>query len=153
VIDQRSDIYSAAALLYELVTGEKAFPDGPLRPRPRPASAVEPSLPVALDPVLSRALSFEAADRYETAAGFAKALRLTIHPREVAASETIATWLQQTPWETDAATASSVSVSATEAPRSASGSSEIATVIEDRNQQTAATVLVGRRTRDDDSRS
>lgn len=55
LVDLRADLYSATASLYELLTGARAFPEGPFGgPVPAPASHVRPDLPVALDAVFAR---------------------------------------------------------------------------------------------------
>ncbi len=57
-IDQRSDLYSAAVVFYELLTGEPAHPDGP-SPEPAKRASGLADLPRSLDAVLERAMQFE----------------------------------------------------------------------------------------------
>jgi serine/threonine-protein kinase len=82
VADPRSDVYGAAVLLYEMLTGRVPFEgDNEVAiawqhiheepPRPR---AVEPSVPQALEEVVLRALAKDPDDRFQTAAEFATAL-------------------------------------------------------------------------------
>jgi serine/threonine protein kinase len=80
--DQRSDIYSAGAVLYEMATGSLAFPQRNLvqlvdaihSGEIVPPSIVNPGVPLALERVITTALNNDAAARYQTAAGLAAAL-------------------------------------------------------------------------------
>jgi serine/threonine-protein kinase len=84
-LDARSDIYSLAVILYEVLTGKLPFdakspmeyiqkhvmePIIPLSSR-----APEAGFPAELDVILNKALSKEPGGRYQTAAEFAEALR------------------------------------------------------------------------------
>jgi eukaryotic-like serine/threonine-protein kinase len=79
--DERSDIYSAAVIVYEVLTGKRPF-DGagaPLMKKiieemPPPPSRLEPRLPREIDAVLMKALAKDPADRYRNARQFAGAL-------------------------------------------------------------------------------
>ncbi|MCZ7566737.1 MAG: protein kinase [Burkholderiales bacterium] len=81
VADERSDIYSAAVIVYEVLTGRRPF-DGQgaplmkkiLEDMPPPPSSLEPRLPREIDAVLIRALAKEPAQRYPNARQFAAAL-------------------------------------------------------------------------------
>ena len=73
-LDHRSDIFSVGAVLYELLTGKKAFPPGEsildLLNRiqfedPRPARDYAPALPPALDGILTQALAKNRDARYQ----------------------------------------------------------------------------------------
>ena len=84
--DGRSDLYSLACVLYEAMAGMQAFV-GPnaqavLAQRlvhvPRSVRVYRPAVPVDVDNVLSRALAISPADRYQTGAEFAGALRKAI---------------------------------------------------------------------------
>ena len=82
-VDERSDIYSAGIVIYELLTGRGPFdrPDAvgralatlQEREGPRP-DAVNPAVPAALAAVVSRALAREPSDRYQTALEWREAL-------------------------------------------------------------------------------
>ncbi len=82
VADERTDIYAAGVLAYEVLCGKRPF-DGEgghllkqiLQDPPPPISGVEARLPVALDAVLARALAKQPAERYASAREFLEALR------------------------------------------------------------------------------
>jgi serine/threonine-protein kinase len=81
-VDARSDVYSLAIVLYEMLAGEPPF-TGPTAqaviakrfagPAPRVRTA-RPSVPESVDQAVARALEPTPADRFATAADFAKAL-------------------------------------------------------------------------------
>lgn len=81
-IDGRSDLYSIAVVLYEMLTGRPLVRDGSaldvltdvVQRVPDPICARNPHLPRSLDPVLARALAKDPADRY----GSARELRLAL---------------------------------------------------------------------------
>jgi serine/threonine-protein kinase len=79
----RSDVYSTAVVLYQLISGENPFrgKDTPdivrkvLQVMPPPLAAAREDVPDDLDEVLARAMAKKAADRYATARAFAESLR------------------------------------------------------------------------------
>ena len=82
-IDERSDEYSLACVLYECLTGGPPFTgrntasiitQAITAPRPHPRVANR-DLPVRLDDAVVKAMALEPADRYATVAAFASALR------------------------------------------------------------------------------
>ena len=81
-VDGRSDQFSLAVTLYELLTGEKAFPGDSLttvlyrimQEDPIPLRRVNPSFPEAVDQVLKKAMSKNPGDRYPRAADFGRDL-------------------------------------------------------------------------------
>ncbi|MET3719412.1 MULTISPECIES: Stk1 family PASTA domain-containing Ser/Thr kinase [unclassified Arthrobacter] len=82
-VDARSDLYSAACLLYEMLTGRPPFVgDSPVsvayqhvREIPGAASSLNPEVSPALDSVLAKALQKNRDDRFQDAAAFRSALR------------------------------------------------------------------------------
>lgn len=82
-VDARSDLYSAACLLYEMLAGRPPFiGESPVsvayqhvREIPEPASTFNPEVSEALDSVLAKALQKNRADRFQDAAAFMRALR------------------------------------------------------------------------------
>ena len=92
--DRRADLYAAAVVLFELLTGLRPF-DGRgaselmyqvLNEPPRRATLLNPRLPLELDAVLERALAKAPDDRFQDAGTFVAALEdLKLVEREVAA--------------------------------------------------------------------
>ncbi len=83
-IDGRSDLYSLACVLYEMLTGQPPF-TGPtvesvvrqhMVEQPRPVSQLRPAVPAVIADVLTRALAKNPADRFSPAAHFAAALAI-----------------------------------------------------------------------------
>ncbi|NNG39842.1 Stk1 family PASTA domain-containing Ser/Thr kinase [Flexivirga sp. ID2601S] len=81
--DERSDVYSAGLLLFEMLTGEKAFPgDSPIHvayqhvhgTMPAPSDAV-PSVPPSVDALVARATARNPDDRPANAGDFLRELR------------------------------------------------------------------------------
>ncbi len=82
-VDARTDIYALGAVMYELLTGRKAF-DGDtleqihtavLSNHPAPIHDLCPEVPPALSAIAARAMARDAAERYASAADMAHALR------------------------------------------------------------------------------
>jgi eukaryotic-like serine/threonine-protein kinase len=73
--DARSDVYGLGAVLYEMVTGNKAFMgDTPaevagnaLHSRPARPSSINPNVPASFEGILSKALARDPDARYQTA--------------------------------------------------------------------------------------
>ena len=74
-LDERSDLFSFGAVLYEMVTGARPFPgetsalifDAIFNRDPIPPSAVNPLVPPALDELILRALAKDRESRYQHA--------------------------------------------------------------------------------------
>ena len=93
-IDGRADIYSLGCVLYEMLTGEVAYPkDGDIaklwahisNPPPQP-SATRPDLVPAFDAVVAKATAKDPDDRYATAGEMATAAREAIALQQQAPS-------------------------------------------------------------------
>ncbi len=75
-VDGRSDIFSLGALLYEMVTGTRAFEgksqlsvtSAILEKEPAPISSIKPTTPLALDHVIRKCLAKDVEDRWQSAA-------------------------------------------------------------------------------------
>jgi len=83
-VDGRSDLYSLACVLYEMLAGLPPF-SGPtvesvtrqhLVVEPRPVTSIRPAVPADVAAALQRALSKNPADRFNPVGQFADALRL-----------------------------------------------------------------------------
>ncbi|MDQ3698996.1 MAG: serine/threonine-protein kinase [Gemmatimonadota bacterium] len=81
-LDSRSDIYSLACVVYEMLAGEPPF--GGDSPRatmakhvsvaPRPVRAIRPEVPAAVDAAIARALAKDPVQRFPSVAAFIAAL-------------------------------------------------------------------------------
>jgi serine/threonine-protein kinase len=88
-VDARSDLWSVAALVYRIVTGDLPFGSGTLQEMsvrivtldPKPPSEIVPGLPRAFDAWIAKGLAKSADDRFQTAQELSDALM------EVAGSE------------------------------------------------------------------
>jgi tRNA A-37 threonylcarbamoyl transferase component Bud32 len=104
-LDTRSDLFSAAVVMYELFTGEKLFRGRDVdtmvesvraMPIP-PASSRRPSLPPALDEVLAKALERDPARRYQQASELLRAFLEVSYSHTVVATamdvaDTVGRW-------------------------------------------------------------
>ncbi|HKU60497.1 MAG TPA: protein kinase [Gemmatimonadales bacterium] len=95
LLDARSDVYSLAAVLYEMLAGEPPV-TGPsaqamiaklMTERPVHLRVVRPAIPEAVDAAVARALDKTPADRFASAGDFARALE----DRTVTGSSTVPT--------------------------------------------------------------
>ena len=95
-VDHRSDIFSIGAVLYEMATGNKAFPgDTPSRiaaaivsGTPPPADARNPTL-AAVEPILHKTLEKAPENRYQNAADLLSDLRRLRRRVETSAGDTV----------------------------------------------------------------
>jgi tetratricopeptide (TPR) repeat protein len=82
-LDERTDLFSFGAVLYEMATGQRAFPgatpavvyDAVLNRAPLAPSELNPELPAELESVILRALEKDRAARYQTSSELAADLR------------------------------------------------------------------------------
>jgi tRNA A-37 threonylcarbamoyl transferase component Bud32 len=81
-VDERSDIFSAGVILYELLTGDKPFTGSVttvmqkvLRQEPVDPSVLNPTLSSAWDVVIKRAMAKKPDERYRTARQFAETMK------------------------------------------------------------------------------
>ncbi len=88
MLDARSDVYSLAAVLYEMLAGEPPV-TGPtaqamiaklMTERPTHLRVVRPSVPEAVDAAVARALDKTPADRFPSAGDFARAIEVKPAP-------------------------------------------------------------------------
>jgi Protein kinase domain len=89
-VDCRADIYSLGCVLYEMLTGDVAYPKDTdvaklwahvADPPPRP-SGLRPDLVPAFDEVVARATAKDPEDRYSTAGDLATAVRRAVAEQE-----------------------------------------------------------------------
>ena len=81
-VDERSDLYSVGASLYQMVTRKRMFGatsqfslmEAQVKETPRPPIEVQPALPKAVSDVIMMALSKDPAQRFQTADAFRNAL-------------------------------------------------------------------------------
>src|SRR6266568_772509 len=81
-VDARSDIFSFGSVLYEMVTGRRAFAGGSklsslsavLHTDPQPASLAAPDIPLELDRIIARCLKKDPARRWQSMADVKVAL-------------------------------------------------------------------------------
>ena len=92
-LDRRSDLFSLGAILYELLSGEKAFPgNNPtailykiLHTDPIPLRTLTPSLDPALDRIVQKALAKDPFRRYQTCRELQRDVKAFSQPRPAAA--------------------------------------------------------------------
>ena len=88
-LDERTDLWAAGAVLYELATGRRAFPQRSVealehaivRGQPVPPAQVRPELSPALEAIILRLLERTPARRFPSAAALGRALARPLQPR------------------------------------------------------------------------
>jgi predicted Ser/Thr protein kinase len=86
-VDGRSDIFSLGSVLYEMVTGEKAFPGQNtttvmykiVHEPPTPITALQPGLDPAIEAIVLRALAKNPEQRFQTCTELSTALELYLN--------------------------------------------------------------------------
>ena len=100
-IDRRSDVFSLAVVLYEMVTGQPLFDGESIyaiaravehQPIPPPSQVIGRPLRIGLDTVILNALDRDLARRTPTAAAFAEQLEQVI---QAAGGETLEAWAER----------------------------------------------------------
>ena len=77
-VDARSDLFAFGAVLYEMLTGQRAFPGGSqaaVRGTPPAPSSVRPEVPRDLDRVVAASLAREPEERWQSARDVVRVLR------------------------------------------------------------------------------
>ncbi len=100
-VDERSDIFSAGAVLYQMATSRPPFPqrqlacliDALLHIDPIAPSAINPEIPASLERVVLTALRKSPTDRYQTATELARALEASVKPQA-----DVPRWFRVSPW-------------------------------------------------------
>lgn len=95
-LDERSDLYSAGAVLYELITGQRPFPETQvhllieaiLHKSPTPPIAIKPAISSNLDNVIQKSLKKSSQQRYQSASSFLDDLRLLDSGATIAVART-----------------------------------------------------------------
>jgi serine/threonine-protein kinase len=97
-IDRRTDVFSAATVLWECLTGRRLFPgktdaevlQGLLNKPILHLREIDPEYSTALDDVLAKALARNIDDRFDTASDFADALEVAAIPLGIATPREVA---------------------------------------------------------------
>ena len=90
-LDARTDLFSFGLVLYEMVTGVRAFTgnnatgihEATMHRTPIPVHDLNPAVPAALEAVIAKAMSKDRAQRYQSAAEMRTDLELVPSPRKL----------------------------------------------------------------------
>ena len=104
--DLRADIYSAGAVLYEMVTGQRVFPeaqsgelvDAILHREPRPVGKVNSKVSLALEAVIGKALDKNPARRQQSARGLLADLQALASSSDALAPAAAMQWFGWMKW-------------------------------------------------------
>jgi serine/threonine-protein kinase len=103
-VDARADVYALGCVLFEMLAGEPPY-TGPtaqavlaraLTETPRPLHPIRPAVPAAVDGVIAKAMAATVADRYASAAEFARALGTMTAPASSQPSP-VPAWIARRP--------------------------------------------------------
>src|SRR5260221_4898092 len=91
IVDGRSDVFSAAIILYQFLTGEQPFTGGGvwtvakkiMQEHPLPPSSLNPAVTVPFDGLVSKALAKSPEERFQSARAFSNALRNALEGRHL----------------------------------------------------------------------
>jgi serine/threonine protein kinase/Tol biopolymer transport system component len=97
--DARTDIFAFGGVLYELVTGRKAFEGKSqvslmgaiLEREPAPITTIQPAIPVALDRIVRKCLAKDPDERWQTASDLKSELRWILDAESSRQAETVQT--------------------------------------------------------------
>ncbi len=104
--DARTDLFALGAVLYEMLTGHRAFHAESqaslitkiMSVQPAPISETQPITPAALSRLVTRCLAKDADDRWQSAADVAAELRWIAEGTETLPSKSRRTWTAALPW-------------------------------------------------------
>ena len=107
-VDARSDIFSLGAVIYEMITGERAFKGETaasvigsiLKDEPAPITKLQPLAPAALDYVIATCLAKDPDERWQSVADTARQLRWSAAAGvgSVAGAASRSRWPERTAW-------------------------------------------------------
>jgi serine/threonine protein kinase len=105
-VDARSDIFSLGAVIYEMVTGERAFKGETaasvigaiLKDDPPPLKKVQPVTPAALDHVVEACLAKDPEERWQSAADIARELKWVASAPQVFEAAAVGSRARRLPW-------------------------------------------------------